>query len=52
MITTSDSKMLSGAPPPIGSLSTMAGMQLLKRDPQEKSDANWSPRPMFTGLMV
>ena len=46
-----DSKMESGAPPPIGSLSTMAGMRLLGAI-FRKPWSNWSPRPMFTGLMV
>ena len=46
-----DSKMEIGAPPPIGSLSTMAGMRLLGAI-FRNSGENWSPRPMFTGFIV
>ena len=44
-----DSKIASGAPPPAGSSSTIAGMRpfgVIARN----SGANCSPRPMFTGF--
>ena len=45
-----DSKMESGAPPPMGSLSMMAGMRLFGAI-FRKSAVNWSPLPMFTGTI-
>ena len=45
-----DSKSASGAPPPSGSWSTMAGMRLLGLM-RRKSALNCSPPPMSTGMV-
>jgi hypothetical protein len=46
-----DSNTLTGAPPPAGAVSTIAGMRLFGAIAR-KSGWNCSPAPMFTGLMV
>ena len=46
-----DSKMLIGAPPPLGVWSTSTGMRwfgLIFR----KSGLNWSPRPILQGTIL
>ena len=45
-----DSKMEIGWPPPMGSSSMIAGMRLLGAI-FRKSAVNWSPLPIFTGVI-
>src|SRR5262249_54574074 len=46
-----DSKIESGAPPPIGSSSTIAGIRPFG-EIFRKSGVSWSPRPILIGLIV
>jgi hypothetical protein len=46
-----DSKIEIGAPPPIGSWSTIAGIRPLG-EIFRNSGVSWSPRPILIGLIV